>query len=152
MRYYELTFLMSPKVVEKQDPQKTSDDLCAFLQNSGAIIEKTNLTNKTKLAYPVGKEVWAFLATIEFYCEPENVSILKEELEKKKEEILRYIILSKKPIIPQKTTRTKESKEPPKETEEKADKQNEKEEEEEEKEKIDLQEVDKKLDELLKEK
>ncbi len=95
MKYYELTYLITPELSEKE-AQDFHQKIISFLQEKEAILDiKEESVKRTKLAYPIRKKEEAFLATVEFYLDSKKISEVRKEVEKKKE-ILRYLIVTKK--------------------------------------------------------
>lgn len=122
MKYYELIYLASSDLSEK---------INGFIQEEAGTIEKTTKPLKRE------KE---FLASLNFYLIPEKLENLKKKLDSEKQ-ILRYMILAKKPL---KKTRFKEVLTKKTKFQEAADQHP-------EAKKVELEEIDKKIDEILKE-
>ena len=143
---YELTYLISPDLDEKA-VEELAKSIEETISKQGKII-KTESPKKIKLSYTIKKQVEAFLAVVEFTAEPEKANQFKIDLEKNTQ-ILRFLII-KKPITkkldatPKKPFKeiSNESKTKDKETEPKKLKES-------PKEKVELSEIEKKLEELL---
>ncbi len=91
MKIYELNLQFSGKLEEKKLQeiwQKIKKDIV------GKII-KEGESRKIMLAYPIKKEISAFLNSLIFETSPENVVELREALEQE-EKILRYLITTRK--------------------------------------------------------
>ena len=129
MRYYELTYIISPESNETEIEEITKK-ISSFIEEKEGKIAKSNKPIKIKLRYPIRKKEEGFLATLSFYCQPEKLRDFEEKL-KKESSILRYLILSKKPIKKIEIPKIKK-------VEIKKEK------------KAKLEEIDKKLDEILK--
>jgi small subunit ribosomal protein S6 len=127
MRCYELTYLISPELSEK-DLKGLEDKITTFIQGEGGRLNETNLLMKRKLAYPIKRKTEAFLATVNFHFQSEKIGAFEKKL-KAENQILRYLILTKK--IPSKIKvakpRRKIIKKP----------------------KVELREIEKKLEEIL---
>lgn len=147
MKLYELTYLISPDLSE-EELKNFSGKISNFIQEETGTLEKTTGPSKKKLGYPIKKKEEAFLVALNFSLNPEKLGNLEKKL-KAENQILRYIILTKK--APEKTLRPKltslelASKEaspkikklpevPPKITKPK---------------KVELKEIDKKIEEIL---
>ena len=104
-QYYELSFLASPDFNEEQ----ATDFLQKIAKKIGKI-EKTEGPKKIELAYPVKKKNEAFLMTLEFETDKEKVPTLKADIEKMPE-IIRLLLISKKPVK-EAPARTKEKLKP----------------------------------------
>ena len=125
IRYYQLAYLLSPEL-KKEEIEKIKKDLASFFEKEG-ILDKVEEPLKRTLFYPIKKKTEAFLGTIYFYLEPQKIKELEKEL-KKEEKILRYLIVSEK--APKKVKVEGKIKKP---------------------EKVELEEIEKKLEEILKE-
>lgn len=108
-----------------------SEKINGFIQEETGTIEKTTKPLKRKEE---------FLASLNFYLIPEKLENLKKKLDSEKQ-ILRYMILTKKPL---KKTRLKEVLTKKTKFQEAAEQHP-------EAEKVELEEIDKKIDEILKE-
>lgn len=93
MTNYELTYLISPelKTPELEDFSQKIDSLVSKVGK----ITKPEGPRKISLAYPVQKKGEAFLATFEFSAEPPEAESLKKELAKEKD-ILRFLLVKKR--------------------------------------------------------
>jgi len=147
MKNYELTYLISPDLPE-EELKIFSGKINNFIQEETGILEKTTEPSKKKLGYSIKKKEEAFLVALNFSLNPEKLGSLEKKL-KSENQILRYIILtkkiSKKILHPKRTSLGLASKEalpkikkppeaPPKITEPK---------------KVELKEIDKKIEEIL---
>lgn len=130
MRYYDLSYLISPDLSEKE-AQQFNEKIIDFILKEGGILDTTQSLKKINLAYPIKKKKEAYFATLTFFLSPQKAPLLSQELEKE-EKILRFLIFKKK--SPQKIKKAQVSKpKPPL------------------KEKVKLEELEKKLEEILKE-
>jgi small subunit ribosomal protein S6 len=130
MRYYELTYLISPELSEKEI-EELQKKISSLIEAEGGKVEKFNKPAKRKLRYPIKKKEEGYLATLYFYCLPQKLANLDEKF-KKDSSILRYLILTKK--TPKKEVKALK-------IEKKAEIKKEK--------KVKLEEIDKKLEEIL---
>ncbi|MCD6528424.1 30S ribosomal protein S6 [bacterium] len=124
MRFYELTFL-----TKEENLNSLSQKINSIIKEAGGEIQDNQKLPcvKRKLGYPIKKEKVAMIATLNFQIEPSKIKIIDEKL-KSEPNILRYMITNKKELkIPFES--------PPKEV----------------KKKVELKEIDKKLEEILKE-
>jgi ribosomal protein S6 len=132
MRLYELNYLISGKVPEKEVPALVKK-VESFLEKEGAEIEKINTSELIELAYTIKDQDRAFLATIIFNFEAEKINDLIK-LIKKEDQILRHLIFKKKIIEEESKTdndKTEGGEEEKKET------------------KAELDKIEKKLEEIL---
>jgi ribosomal protein S6 len=125
IRYYQLAYLLSPEL-KKEEIESIQNDLTSFLEKEG-VLDKVETPLKRTLFYPIKKKTEAFLGAIYFYLESEKIKDLEKKL-KEEEKILRYLIVTEK--APKKIKIEKKVKKP---------------------EKVELEEIEKKIEELLKE-
>ena len=94
MKWYELTYLISPDLSEKEliDFQEKVN---SSIQEGGGTLGELISPIKKRLAYPVNKRGQSYFATLNFYLEPEKLGNLEKKL-RSEGKILRYIILTKK--------------------------------------------------------
>jgi ribosomal protein S6 len=124
-RYYQLAYLTSPELT-KEEVEKIQNDLTSFLEKEG-VLDKVETPLKRTLFYPIKKKNEAFLGAIYFYLQSEKLKEFEKKL-KEQEKILRYLIVSEK--APKKIKIEKKVKKP---------------------EKVGFEEIEKKIEELLKE-
>ena len=132
MKNYELTYLISTDA-SGEELKNLPEKIKSFIQKEEGAIKKTTEPSKTKLGYPIKEKGQGFLTVLNFSLNPEKIANLEKKL-KAENQILRYMILNKdiaEKILRPKRTRpelkTKES------------------------EKVELKEIDKKIEEILKE-
>ncbi len=144
MKYYELNYLISSELSGEEAEEFQSKIASKILEEEGILGEENTVLRK-KLAYPIKKSVLktpqtqAYLAVLSFKLNPEKLANLEKKL-KSENQILRYLILVKKVsrIIPKKI-RAAEFIAPKKPMETREEK------------KVELKEIEKKLEEILKE-
>lgn len=95
MRFYELAYLISPDL-DKEKVKSLQENIETFLQEKGALLFSIGRATKKELAYPIKKKNEAFLGWLEFFAKPSILKHLEKEL-RSKEEILRYLLVTKKP-------------------------------------------------------
>ncbi len=94
MRYYELSYLISPDIT----PEKLKEiqkNMILAIREEGGILEEENPALKRTLAYEIKGKREAFLVSLTFFLEPSKVDNLKKKIEKEKD-ILRYLIFKRK--------------------------------------------------------
>jgi small subunit ribosomal protein S6 len=130
MRYYELTYLISPDLSE-EELKTFSEKINSLIQDQGGILDKSSKIIKKSLAYPIKEKGSAFLKSITFYLNGEKLSSLEKSLKKDKK-ILRFLLLNKplpkttkKPLLKPEKKKIRE--------------------------KVELKDIEKKLEEILKE-
>lgn len=133
MRFYELTSLFSSKLSE-EEIKNLSEKITSFIREEGGILDKLSAPLRKKLAYPIKKEREAYLLSLEFYLDPQKLENLEKKL-KEESEIIRFLLINKKVQKemkkPQKLLETTPKIETPKE------------------EKVDIKEIEEKLEEIL---
>lgn len=137
---YELTYIINPALSETNIAAQT-DKVASFINELGGEIKKDstpvlNTGQKRKLSYPIKKEKEGYFISLDFLLSSDKLEKLNHQLKLEKD-ILRYLIISKK-IRKLRPMRVKKFKERIKMAERP-------------KEKVKLEELDKKLEELLKE-
>ena len=138
MNFYELTCLL-PSDLSEEEAKKISEKIISFIQEKDGILKEELFKNKfvkEKLGQSTKKEIGVYLNTITFYLSPQRIEELKIRL-KAEDRIVRYMILVKKPsretkiskALPQVEKTRREIAISPK--------------------KVDLKEIEKKLEEIL---
>lgn len=140
MKNYELNCLISPEISEEEARgllQKIND----FILKEKGEIKNTTAPFKIKLAYSINKKGEAFLSVLNFGLEPLKLVELEKNL-KTENQIIRYLILTKEPQkeILRKQRATKRAPKISEKTKE----------EKTETSKVKLEEIDKKIEEILK--
>lgn len=150
MKVYELTYIISPEISLEEAESKAKEIESAIQSKDGIILHQANPAAKT-LAYPVAKRASGFLGVLEFQAEPERLIELKETT-LKDAKIVRHIITIKEPVKIRKERRSKmkEVSLPGAEiTPEIAAEKAPAESKEKDKDKVDLKDIEQKLDEIL---
>jgi ribosomal protein S6 len=127
MNFYEIAYLISTKI-EPEKVKEIQKEMIAILRKHEGKIEEEVPALKRSLAYPIKKEKEAFLVSLTFWMPASRIKNFKKEIEKI-EGILRYLIVKKK--APKKVIET-EKKKPAKKPE-----------------KIELEKLEEKLEEIL---
>jgi small subunit ribosomal protein S6 len=94
MRLYQLTYLISPKLDQKEI-KKIEEELNLAIKNEGGKIREVEFLGRKKLAYQIKKEKEAIFVNLKFNLDPEKIKNLEKNL-KAKEKILRYLMIAKK--------------------------------------------------------
>jgi len=132
MKNYEITHLISSEIPEEEVKQAQSR-LVSLIQSEGGLVLEEKIPFRKKLAYPVRKQSQAYLSFLVFQMEPEKLKDLEKKI-KEISQILRYLLLIKLPKKERKTSAfTKKLKTLKSEKEKK----------------VDIEEIGKKLDEIL---
>jgi len=153
MKHYELSSLVSSQLSE-EEIKAFSERLSSLVKSEGGEAIEAKLPTRRKIGYMIKHEKQAWFSIINFDMEPEKIEGLQTQL-KSLQEILRFMLVNRKPISEIFEEQPREFKQKP--TEIKEQKEEKKEEETEEKpkmkeakkEKVELEEIDKKLEEIL---
>jgi len=94
MKYYELTYLVSSETNE-EEIKKLTEEIDSFIQKEEGVIAKSGNPYPETLAYPIEKQKTIFWISLEFYLNPEKIEGIKKKL-KKETKILRFVLISKK--------------------------------------------------------
>ena len=148
MKLYELTFLISPTLLQEEIKAFQEKVGLLIKDEQGIDLEFKNAV-ETRLSHPIDKNTQAWLVSLEFSSTPESILLIEKKL-KKEEQILRFLIVNKKKVEPIPFSRKplikkevdSEKADSEKTDSEKADS--------EEKEKVELKDIEKKLEEILK--
>jgi small subunit ribosomal protein S6 len=132
MPSYELTYLISADLSE-EEAKALQEKINSLIKEEGGSLSEINEGGKRKLAYPLKNKGQVYLTSLNFQIKPENLANLEKKL-KSEPEIFRYLILTKKapkivPKVPQVAVASRKPKE--------------------KKEKVELKEIEKKLEEIL---
>ena len=130
---YELTFLVNPNISEA-DFANVVKQLKDFIARTGGQITKDFFSRKIYLAYPIKKIKQAFLVSVEFKTDRDKIESIKQQIKDIKS-IIRHLVITK---YPEKIKPVSVKAKRPK-IKTKA------------KEKIKIEELDKKLEEILEE-
>lgn len=95
MKIYELNYLISPDLSEGEF-NIFQEKILKWIQEEKGILGEINKAVKKILAYPIKKTMQVYLGSINFQLNPEGLSNLEKKL-KSEEKIIRYLILAKKP-------------------------------------------------------
>lgn len=145
---YELNYFLSPHLSD-EEVLNFSQKIADFINSIQGRIEKTNEPKIQKLAYSIKKQERGHFGEIRFSAEAEKISELEKKL-KLEEKILRFGIFTvpvakQKPEKPAKKPKIQPSEPSPSETKVVARKAK----PEAKKEKVKLEDIDKKLEEII---
>lgn len=143
MKNYELSYLIPPESTT-EETEALNARITSFIQKEGGLILKSGTPVSKFLGYTIKKHRAALWVNIEFSAEPEKIAPIDSYV-KKEAKVLRYLLVIKKPRRKIKERREKKEQIPALEAvkvesvikPEKFDK------------KIDLDDIDEKLDEIL---
>jgi len=107
MKPYELTYIIS-SAENSENAEALKKDMETFIQSKGGVILKSSKTVPQSLAYTIKKQSSGYFATLEFQIEEKEIKELKEKLEKESK-ILRHFLIIKKPIKQMKARRVRKT-------------------------------------------
>ena len=91
MKRYELTFLISPDLSE-DEAKAFQQKINSQIQEEGGVLDEGNILLKRRLAYTIKKNIQAYMAVTTFQLNPEKLANLETKLKAEKQ-ILRYLVL-----------------------------------------------------------
>jgi ribosomal protein S6 len=163
MKTYELSYIVSPEITSEEAEAKGKEIESLIQGKEGTVLKQSNPIAKT-LSYKIGTRASGFFGILEFQLEPEKLLELKEFVVKDKK-IIRHMLVVKQAAEMKKERRTRTKPvAAPLEAEQKIEVEPVKEEEpasteeistesgkthSKEKEKVELKDIEQKLDELL---
>jgi small subunit ribosomal protein S6 len=96
MKTYELTYIISPEITLEEAEAKSKEIESVIQSKEGTILKQSNPTART-LAFPIGKRASGFFGVLEFKLEPEKLLELKE-IVAKDGKIIRHMVIIKEPL------------------------------------------------------
>jgi len=96
MRNYEINYLISSKLSE-EEVKKISEKINSFIREEEGILDRESNSSKLRLGYPIKKERQVNLLVSDFSVEPEKLGNLEKKI-KSEPMILRFLISTKKAV------------------------------------------------------
>ena len=96
MKLYEIDYLISAEISEKE-ATSLSEEVLALIKKEGGTIRSSSVSPEKRLAYPIEKKIRAFFVTIIFDLDVGKINLI-EKIVKDKKEIIRHLIFNKKDI------------------------------------------------------
>ena len=93
MKLYQLTYLISSEL-NSEEAEGFSQEIDSIISKKGKLI-KPAIPSRRVLAYPIKKQTAAYLTRSEFYLDPQEIESFKKEI-KTKSKILRFLLSEKK--------------------------------------------------------
>jgi small subunit ribosomal protein S6 len=147
MKYYELAYIVVPELSDEELNafcQKVNN----FIAEEAGILDIAEKPIRKALGYPINKKTEAFLVSFTFRIIGEKLANIEKKIKEEKN-ILRYMIITKKDPGKSAKKTSRGARVLKYKTEIKIDKQTTK--EKTDKEKVELKEIDKKIEEILQE-
>ncbi|MBI2577728.1 MAG: 30S ribosomal protein S6 [Candidatus Wildermuthbacteria bacterium] len=91
MRNYQHTLILSPLLTEDEVSAQTGR-LVSFIQEQGGILEKQAITGRRPLAHPLGKHNEGYVVMLQFLANPEKQLTINKKL-KEEDDVLRFLPL-----------------------------------------------------------
>lgn len=147
MKTYELTYIISPEITQ-EEAGALAKEFESFIQsNEGSVLKQENPIAKT-LSHQVKKHASGFVGSIEFQLEPEKIIQLEERI-KKDGKISRHMVIIKEPVKAAKERRTRTKPVTDLQPETKIEAREPVTPKTEPKQKVELKDIEQKLDEIL---
>ncbi len=105
MKTYELTYIISARL-GAEEMATLVKNIEGFIQEKEGVIITSQKTVAQSLAYPINKQSSGYYATLVFQAAEDIISAVKAMLEKETD-VLRHLILIKKPLREMKERRTR---------------------------------------------
>ena len=96
MKKYELTYLVSPELSE-EGLKSLQEKINSLIQKDEGILGEISINSQIKLSYPIKKKTSAYLITLNFQLDPKKIVDIEKTI-KTETDVLRYIILIKPPV------------------------------------------------------
>lgn len=107
MKTYELTYIITPEIIS-EEAEAAAKEIESFIKSKeGAVLRQTNPTAKT-LSYLIKKQASGFMGVLEFQSEPEMIDELKKKMDKDGK-FIRHMLIIKKPVKEHKKRRTRKA-------------------------------------------
>jgi len=94
---YELTYIINPNLTETEVSAQ-ADKVRGFINAQGGEIKNERLGDKRRLAFPIGKHGYGFYVTAEFNAEPEKIAEIDRQL-RLEPQIVRHLLISREVIV-----------------------------------------------------
>ena len=104
MKRYELTYLINPELTQEQINSLEEIVKSHIQTKNGILAIAPKKPIKANLGYSIKKKKTAVLSVLNFSLEPAEIEKLKEKLSREKE-ILRFMLVNKKLIKPEKKSK-----------------------------------------------
>jgi ribosomal protein S6 len=109
MTTYELTYIISPEATSEEAEAKSKEIESLIQGKEGSVLKQTNPIART-LSYPIKKHASGFWGVLEFQVEPEKVIEIKETIAKDVKIVRNMIIIKGIPEMKkERRTRTKQA-------------------------------------------
>ncbi len=95
MKLYELTYLM-PLDLPENEVKSLQEKINSFIADGQGMLDKIEDITKKRLGEPIRNQTAAQMGTLNFYMNPEKLADLEKKL-KAENQIVRHMILHRKP-------------------------------------------------------
>jgi ribosomal protein S6 len=96
MKTYELTYIISPEITS-EEAEAFSKELESYVQSKeGNVLKQAHPTAKV-LSYPIKKYASGFVGSLEFSIEADKLAEIKEKMDKDGK-IIRHMLIIKEPV------------------------------------------------------
>ncbi len=153
-RQYQISYFCSP-IISKEEVSNLTQKINGFVSEMGGEIKSTDVPSIQKLSFPIKKHNQGYFSKITFFSAPDKISDLEKKIKIEKD-IIRFFIETiepikerlEKPIKKKKPIQIEDDAEPEND-DDKPEKEIKEEKETTKKKKVKLEEIDKKLEEII---
>lgn len=96
MKHYEMLYIIAPDFTDEEHAKLTASAE-SLIKNEGGIISASEMLGKKKLAYPIKKAVASYYNLLSFDIEPAKLPLIEQKF-RLMTEILRFLLVVKKPV------------------------------------------------------
>ena len=96
MQHYEMLYIVHPDFTDEEHAKLTASAE-NLIKNEGGIISASEMLGKKKLAYPIKKAVAGYYNLLSFDIEPGKLPLIEQKF-RLMTEILRFLLVIKKPV------------------------------------------------------
>ncbi len=115
MKNYELTYLI-PSTLAEEEQKRISEEVSSLIQDKGGVLKEGGVPIKRILPQAIGQYGEILSVSINFYINPEKIREIESGL-KEKREVLRFMLVVKEAISAPKPIRKRIKEEPQKKVE-----------------------------------
>jgi ribosomal protein S6 len=97
MKYYELAYLISPLLTE-EEAKTFQNQISALIQTEGGILGESMIVRRL-LAYPIKGQTQAYFAVLDFQLNVEKLQGVEKKIKEEKQILRHLLLIGKKPRI-----------------------------------------------------
>ena len=96
MKQYELAYLINP-ILSEDEARSLQEQIASNIKDGGGVLDGVISPVRKRLAYPIKKQVQAFFGSMTFHFNPESLPALDKKI-KEDNQIIRHLIVFKPPV------------------------------------------------------